>query len=40
MTTKVPSQCSLVLLVKGGWRSGETFRSEEDRDEKWRKGRK
>jgi hypothetical protein len=28
---KVPWQCSLVLLVKAGWREDKAFRSGEDR---------
>jgi hypothetical protein len=33
----VPRQCTLVLLIKVGWREGKMFGSEEGRDEKWSK---
>jgi hypothetical protein len=39
MATKVPRQCTLVLLVNVGWRRGKAFRSEEGKDEKWSKKR-
>jgi hypothetical protein len=39
MVKTVPRQCPLVLLVKMGWRGGETFGCEEGRDERGGTGR-
>jgi hypothetical protein len=35
--TRVPRQCSLVLLVKVFWKGGKKFGSEQSSDEKWGK---